>query len=629
MRLERVSLAIVVLVALIAAVVPFWRGLALSQLRQTMPCRAEHFCIGTDPIIPSPHPKTDAQLLKERPRDFLLRVALAQKALSPCPSALHGEEQKLANTVADALVRDFPRQGAAFAIAMDAPRFSDVDVPRRMEGWSIDPVEARKNWHDPGPPTKAQVEGCLRCINLLNRAIVADPGNGWFHYMKAGYLFGLHRDNEAIAEIQRTALSPRFTDYSDLRAKAWNHLCDLRGGVDPIARSNSRCSVPYPHLAFSRETARIAAHLAYAQTRQANMAQGVRQALDLSGSGHNMMRHAPTFIHALVGKAILAIGAHAIEPTFESKKKDMRAQQDDKFAHYERFLDDHGFGGEAARLSKQWMQAGDTTRSIRSYINADAHSGLNALFGFPASFETGASVIATLIVLGLCWGGAALLTVRGGGRAMWDRRAGVTTALLSSLVLAPMIVRLVLANQGWGDVFPSDDAWDVRKLSPAWLLIPASIIVLSLCVGLAMMLMRAPREGENRKTPVWSLLVAWAAVIAGMAYTTNGMSDFAESSRFFDRLDLLWPALTILLPAALLSLYAILRAVQSRFGRVRRSAPVTFIATIRYGAAVAVALFAIVYLVLMPYTAHLGARADDFARGFFAKEAAVVQSAFK
>lgn len=632
MRLEKVTLVIVVIVALIVTAVPFWRGLALSQLRQTMPCRAETVWIGnTYASIPSPHPRSDAQLLAERPRDFLLRVAVTQELLNTYPPRSAGIGKRV-NESTDALLRDFPNQGAAYVMAMDAPQFSNVDVPLRMESWGVDPKEAAENWRLRSPvlPTKKQIDGCLRCIALLDRAIEADPGNGWFHLSKANFLLGLHRDTEALSEIHQAAIAPRFTDYAGLRAKAWDHLCDLRGRFDPLARSVAQCVISFTYFARARDTARIAGNLAAAQIGRGHTAEGVRQVLDITGSGHSMCKHAPAFIHALVGKAMLAIGAAALDPTFASKVKDPRAQQAARLVQYKRFLTDHGYDKEAALLSSQWGQTDRMVKAIRGYFYTDSDSALNAIVRFPVAFQIATGIIAILLISGALWAGASLLTRRGGGRSFWDKRAGVTSALLSTLILAPMVIQLAQAVEpGWARALLWDDLPNVHLLTPTWLLIPAAAIVVSLCVGLAMMLMRAPREGENRKMPVWSLLTAWTATFVGLTYLTNGLSDFAESSRFFEKLNLLGPAITILIPVVALLLYAIIRALQSRFGRVRRSAPLTFVATLRYGSALAVALFAVSYLCLMAYTAHLGAQADAFAGGSYDSEAAVIQSAFK
>lgn len=97
-----------------------------------------------------------------------------------------------------------------------------------MEEYGITPEEAAEVWEHPKPPTDEQFTGVRRCVVLMDRAIAADPGNGWFHYVKAGYLFGLHRDKEAMEEVHLSAVAPRFTDYTYMRIRAAHHLCDRR-----------------------------------------------------------------------------------------------------------------------------------------------------------------------------------------------------------------------------------------------------------------------------------------------------------------------------------------------------------------------------------------------------------------
>lgn len=633
MRLEKVSLGIIAVVVLIVLAVPFWRGLTLSQLRQSLPCREETIWDDSvSPSIPSPHPKTNAQLLKEHPNDFMLRLAMAQeqmylKMISPSDrnKSQQGEQ------AARALLRDFPGQGAVYALVRGLPEYENVKIPPRMEGWSTIPEEAKKNWHDPGSPTKEQIGGCRHCIDLMDKAIAVDPGNGWFHYGKAIYLYSLHRDTEAQLEIHRTAIAPQFSDYSDLSSKAWDHLCDLRGGFDPVKREAKLGALPFPYYAEARETARITAHLAYAQIRRGNTSEGIRMIGDLTTSGYNMAQNAPTLIQALVARSIMAIGANALDPKLDPKINNWQDQQSARMAHNTQFLISHSYRHEADVLNKQWRQMEEIRNNVNEHAD-DFDDAAITLETLPVAFSTATGAIAIILVFCVIWSSTALLTTRGGCKSLWNKRACVTSVLLSSLIFAPAIVELMeQQNPYWSQTWAWSgiDLPEYHSLRPIFLLIPLGVIILTLAVGLVMMFRRSPAEGENRKMPVWSLLVAYLAGLGGLAYLAYGMDDFAESSRFFESLRAQAPMLMILCPIVLVILYGLLRAMQSRFGHVRRSAPLTFFATLRYGSALAVAIFAVVYLCLMPYVANLGIRADDYARNSYTTEAAIVQKAFK
>ena len=627
MRLEKVSLAIVAVVALVVLAVPFWRGLAISQLRQTMPGRENTVWDGsTNASIPSPNPKTDAQLLREHPNDFLLRLALAHQERTN--TYLPGKEDMgTFRKVAKKLVNDFPNEGSAYAMLLQLPEYENVDVPRRMGDNGVLPEDAAKYWRDPGPPTSEQIGACERIIRVLDKASATDPGNGWFHLTKAGYLYGLHRDKEGLAAVHTAAIAPHFTDYTDTISKAWNHLCDLRGGFDPILRASN--VVSYSYFARARNTARVTGHLAYGLIREGNVAEGVSAALDMSAVGYNMCKHAPTIIQGLVGKALLAIGASALDPRFDPKIDDQDALQKAKIARYMQFLTSHGYAAEAAVLGRQWRQTDRMAADTRGYLEG-TDTWFNLLAHFPTAFSFGTGLIATVLILGALWLVTALLTARAGGRMPWDRRAGVTCALLASPIFAPIAVELISPEwSGFGRTLASIGSTGglPKPLRATFLLIPLGVILVSLGVGLVLMLRRPPEEGKGRRMPAWSLLTAYAAVLGGLAYATYAIADFAESSVFWDSVQRLTASpFVILAPIGALIVYALLRAGGFR---KRPSAPLAFGATLRCGSAVGIALFAVAYLCLMAWTAHLGAATDDFARHMPNREAAVVQSAFE
>jgi hypothetical protein len=236
-----------------------------------------------------------------------------------------------------------------------------------------------------------------------------------------------------------------------------------------------------------------------------------------------------------------------------------------------------------------------------------------------------------LLISALMWGIGSLLTRKNRGEALWDRRAAITSVLLSSLVLAPVIGTLLNSNNMNTLYLLLDFAGeaDQQALSSLWLFIPAAVAAVALCVGLAMMLMRPPREGKDRCMPVWSLLLIYASTLGSLAYIAYGFVDFRQSSEFFATIAPFATAMTILIPSVALLLYALLRAEQFRSGRVHASPVLTFAATLRYGSALVVCVFAVAYLALVGLTAHLGVRADAFARNQFKHEAAIVQKSFK
>jgi hypothetical protein len=624
MRLEKVSLIIVVVVLVIALAVPFWRGLAGSQIRQTAPWRAKSIWSGdTNPSIANPHPKTNAQLYRDHPRDFLLCLAFTQKFYDCSAERFKSRRGQQA---VHYLMRNFPKQGIVYVLAGMLPEYC-ADIPFRKEGnWMTD-EEAPKDWIAPPPPTRSQLDGARRYIALMDTAIAADPSNGYFHYIKALYLYGLHRDGEALREIHLSAIAPRFTDYTDLRAQAEDHLCDLHGGFDPDRRATKSLLFTSSEFSQMRNGARITGHLAYDQIRHGNTDKGVAIALDQTTAGYNMMRHAPTFIHALVGRAVLAIGARAIDPNFDSELRSVEDDRAARSAHYTRFLIDHGHSGEAAMLKNQWNTSERVAQKMRTYLDT-ALTQADELMYYPVVFAAGTGVLAIALVCAIGWGVGALLTMRGRAGGCWDRRAGVTSIFLAALVLAPVIV-ILLTRVGFCPSPLDPDKAEVGSSRAYLLLIPLAVGLAALLCGAALMLLRTPAETQNRRMPVWSLLVAYVSVAGALVYLAYPLNDLAQGLYFFQWVEGTSTGSMILYPIAALFVYGLIRAAQSRFGHIRQSVPLTFASTLRYGSALAVGMFAVVYICLLVMTAHYGAKADVAARQMVVGEAAFIQRAFR
>ena len=638
MRLERISLVIVAVCAVIVIAVPFFRGFTLTQIRQINPLRDKSIWTGDfDPVVLSPYLKTDAQLLKEHPKDFLLRLALVQELFNKIDfsdtkgSNMAAMELRAKQSI-NKLLRDYPRECAVYSVAMRLPEYDDGSLPLRIEGNGIIvPEDIARNWKDREPPAKEQLDYARHCLELMDRATVADPDNGWFHYMKAYYLHTLHRDAEARREIHLSATAPHFTDYNGLKTKSIDHVFDLRGGLNPDGRVGAKAMIAFPAFARMREEARILTHLAYKEIQNGNTDQGVQAALDITNSGYKMAKNAPMSIHALVGIALHNIGAATFDPTFEpDKKKSDEDQQSARLARYKQFLIGHGYPQEAAALETQWQQAAHCRKNIIDFASKGWGEESSVLTYFSQIFATAIGILTISLLFIAAWAIASLLTIRGGAKGLWDKRAAITSALLSALVLVLVITDLVFPSgpPDFSAILRGGSA-ESTLLSPVFLLLPLGITIIAMLAGLVVMIKRTPKDGENRRMPVSALLTAYLAAVGGLAYLTYGIEDFSESSGFFESLLNISPVLLIIGPIIAMVLYALLRAVQSRFDRVRKSAPLTFIATIRYSSAIAIGIFSIAYLCMMMLTAHHSVRADAYARNYGRQEAAILRSAFK
>ncbi len=622
MRVEKQAFVIVLLVAAIVMAVPLFRGFAYSQIRQALAQSGSQ--AGTNrlkPSIPNLHPKSDAQLLNEHPKDFSLRLALAEDHTHALDSSTGSA---VATKSAESLVRDYPDKGVVYVVAL---RLSpSVSIPNRMEGYGITPEDAAKYYQKPRPATREELDAVRRRIPLLDKAIAADPGNGWFHYVKAGYLYGLHRDKEGTAEVHLAAVAPRFTDYTDVQARAAHHLSDLRGGFDPVLRASRVGFIGFAPLAQMRNTARIAAHLAYRDIRRGSIDRGIHEALDLTSVGDAMARGASTYIHALVGHSILAIGAQALNPNLDLRNKKLQAERAAELKAYRQFLTAHGHPAEAAQLTRRWHSRDLAASKIRQTCGA-AESDLWYIFHYVSAFAACATALPAVILLLGGWGTASLLTLKGGARACWDRRAGAISACIALLAVPPIIAETINVVNGDALVAALVGGSSPSPTGPAIVVgIAAAVALAALVVGCALMLMRKPNDGENRRIPVAPLLIAYLATATGLTYMASVCHEFAGSDTFLGSFAQAAHSRLILLPFAGIVAYALLRALQCRFGRVRRKAPLAFVATIRYGMATAAGLLAVFYVCLLFITAFLGVRADAAARRTVVQEAAFIRS---
>lgn len=632
MRLERATFIIVACVILILLCVPLWRGLALSQLMGIPGQFRSRWTTNMKTSIPARHPESNAQLLKEHPKDFALRLALAEEQLRPTFSDV--QSNKRADQTMRSLLRDFPKQPAVYELALNMPEYQRVSIPQRPEGLAILPQDRVGLWHDPGPPTKEQLDGCRRCIAMLNRVISVDPGNGWWHLQKAYFLLGLHRDNQAIQEIRLAANSPRFTDCKSTRLEAYNHLRTLRGGFDPETDAGFDFQMCFPYAPCALYNGRIAASLAYEKISRGQMHAGVGLALDLANAGFKTARGSVMEMPALMGSSMFRIGTAALDPSFEPKQTDDAEKRLDAYDRdSRRFLLGHGYVREAAVLAQQQHQMRGMYKSIESSLRS-SYWDMDSIRRYPLVFRNAAVILSVLLIAAMFWALITLLTMKKKMSGLWDKRASLTSAFLCTLILGPLSVDLFrsleeecLRQSLCGGWLPPDPI----HVEPRSLLIPAAIMGLALVVGLVVMFWRTPMEGHNRSMPMISLAAIYLVSLGIMAYlhcelgirgipTDYGIRELAPRLSYLQ---------VILLPTMTLVLYALLRSVQARFGRVRRSAPLTLLATLRYSSAITVAIMAVSYLCYMTFVAHFALRADHFARYVRQEEAAIVQRSFK
>ncbi len=158
------------------------------------------------------------------------------------------------------LLRKFPRQPAAYAIAMSQMTMIGVKAGREKDQ-DLNPAQDK---NDPWANVRLPAPN-VPLLHLYNKyGIIAeklDPNNAYFSFMRSVALFGLHRDNSAIREIIRAGNCSVWNDYTKEMILGRFKIADELGmGRDSIIRNYIIFFVLFPHLAPLRAASNIAIH---------------------------------------------------------------------------------------------------------------------------------------------------------------------------------------------------------------------------------------------------------------------------------------------------------------------------------------------------------------------------------
>jgi hypothetical protein len=157
-RVEKVSLLIVAFVLLLMLAIPALRIFFVASIHSLAPTGDRNIWVGrADPEIAGP--KSDAQLTRENPRDYLLRLGIAV-------SSKYEDSDRAFNS----LIHDFPHEPSAYALAMNAPVYHNFDF-ERVEQYGVTPEIAAKEYKEmmksPWPKLRSREENLRRIDSTL------------------------------------------------------------------------------------------------------------------------------------------------------------------------------------------------------------------------------------------------------------------------------------------------------------------------------------------------------------------------------------------------------------------------------------------------------------------------------
>ncbi len=188
----------------------------------------------------------------------------------------------------------------------------------RVGGSGVDPADPaavereKRRIAESGIPTKLtpqQVEPNLRALRAWQEA---DPENGMPVALEARYLYGLHRDRDALILWSQAGRMPLMTNHLAERARKVEGLLHAMGMPRADAIASSWAAMIHPTSARVRALARIA----YYEGRVAQMADDAWDAINwwqsTVGLGRHMQESAETILQFLVGVAIEGVGARPV-----------------------------------------------------------------------------------------------------------------------------------------------------------------------------------------------------------------------------------------------------------------------------------------------------------------------------
>ncbi len=182
---------------------------------------------------------------------------------------------------------------------------SDPDNPEQLDA-------AKKEMAESKLPDHLTPEAAAPLLDAIHAWERADPENGLPHAMEAFVLYGLHRDGEALSELERAGQLPKVTDYASERARAMGDLDHRRGVPDAEAVVMSDASVLCPLYATLRQCARLAAAEGYLAASENRPRDALRWWRATQQLGARTAESADSAISYLVGAAIQSIGTQPV-----------------------------------------------------------------------------------------------------------------------------------------------------------------------------------------------------------------------------------------------------------------------------------------------------------------------------
>ena len=185
----------------------------------------------------------------------------------------------------------------------------------RIGSSGVDPADAEAvkeeeaRIAESGQPAKLTPEQAEPVLSALRSWQEADPENALPVALEARFLYGLHRDNDALVVWAQAGRMPVVKSHAIERSRATQRLLVAMGMPKPEAMVNADMSLMFPSYARLRNCARSATYEGRLAAMHDDPATAITWWQSTADFGRHMQERSDTIIGLLVGIAIQGIGA--------------------------------------------------------------------------------------------------------------------------------------------------------------------------------------------------------------------------------------------------------------------------------------------------------------------------------
>lgn len=173
-------------------------------------------------------------------------------------------------------------------------------------------AEEEKRLAESGLPDRLTPEQAEPILSALRSWQEADPDNALPVALEPRYLYGLHRDQDALTAWAQAGRMPLVTSHAIDRAKAVDRLLMAVGMPRPEAIVNSRGSLVFPSYSRLRDNARFAVYEGRLAAMREDPVTAITCWQSTADFGRHMQDSTDSMIGFLVGVAIEGIGASPV-----------------------------------------------------------------------------------------------------------------------------------------------------------------------------------------------------------------------------------------------------------------------------------------------------------------------------